>query len=480
MNKKKVLVISLTIVLLLGIFGFIQYWQNTFLSIDGEFIRRDSIALDYAGTPVTELEKLPELDALETLDLRDTGLTIAQYDALHEAMPDCEIRWSVPFQGSFVEHDAASIAVSSLSQEDLAVLPYFTQLETVDANGCRDYDVLMDLRNAYPAIAVHYTVPVGGQQLDETTTEITAENANAEEIQTALNNLPELTRITFTGAVPDNDVICAWKQNYPEITFVWDFTVCGVKANSLDTELNLAEIPISSVDEVESMLPCFYNLSRIDMSDCGIPSAELDALWKRHPETRIVWIVDVGECRLRTDITSFMPYHFGYDGYSKLKDRHTAELKYCVDIECMDMGHMAISDYSFLEYMPKMKYLILADTEGDDFSVLANLKELVYVELFMTSFDQAEVLTGLTKLEDVNIGNSRIDNIEPLLQMKWLKRLWLPATKKVSASERTLLRDTLTDTIVKFNVVSSTDGGWRESPNYFAMRDMLGMSYYKG
>ena len=157
-----------------------------------------------------------------------------------------------------------------------------------------------------------------------------------------------------------------------------------------------------------------------------------------------------------------------------------AEMKYCVDLVCLDMGHMGISDYSFLEYMPNMKYLVLCGTNGTDFSALANLKELVFLELFMTEFDQAEVLTGLTKLEDLNLGNSEIENIEPLKEMTWLKRLWLPGARKVPYAEREALQGALADTIVNFMGVGSTDQGWRESPNYYAMRDLLGMGYMKG
>ena len=267
---------------------------------------------------------------------------------------------------------------------------------------------------------------------------------------------------------------------YPNVKFVWSFDVCGVSATSMDTELNLSGVQMESVEEVESALKYFYDLQKVEMCECGIPSEEMDALWKRHPETRFVWMVQVGVCNLRTDITSFMPYQFGYDGYSKLKDKHMGELKYCVDLVCMDLGHMAISDYSFLNYMPNMKYLILADTDGTDFSVLANLKELVYLELFMTKFDQAEVLTGLTKLEDLNLGTSKIDNIEPLKEMTWLKHLWMPATLKVSGTEKQELVDALPDTVINYKGSGSTGNGWREIPNYYAMRDLLNMSYMKG
>ena len=98
----------------------------------------------------------------------------------------------------------------------------------------------------------------------------------------------------------------------------------------------------------------------------------------------------------------------------------------------------------------------------------------------MTRFDQAEVLTGLTKLEDLNIGHSGLDHIEPLLEMTWLKRLWLPGNVFLSPGERQSIVDALPDTWVVYACEGSTGGGWREGQNYYDMRDILSMPYYPG
>lgn len=481
--KKRILLIALAVMVLLvaagGIWSY-KWWNETYLVLGEQVLRRDITELDLSGAPATQLDTLEELTALECLDLRDTGLTEEEYLHLCQILPDCRILWSVPFQNGYLGMDDTTVTVTQLSAEDVGQLDYLEQLETVNAQGCRDYEVLMALKEARPDLEIHYTVSIGGEEYPETTQELIIENADADELTAALPYLPALTSVTFTGTAPENEQIYVWMTAYPNVQFVWNFQVCGVAVSSMDTQLILSGIEMESVEAVESSLKYFYDLQKVEMCGCGIPSEEMDALWKRHPETRFVWEVQVGKCTLRTDITVFMPYQYGYDGYSSLKDADTAELKYCVDIICMDLGHMAISDYSFLEYMPKMQYLILADTDGKDFSVLANLKELVFLEIFMTRFDQAEVLTGLTKLEDLNIGTSSIDNIEPLKQMTWLKHLWLPANKKIYGSERNVLIEALPDTVVNFKGAGSTGNGWREIPNYYKMRDLLDMPYSKG
>ena len=469
----------LVILLLVGLAG-VFWFYTSYLVVDGQVYERDAAELDLSGKQVPDLEKLAELTELKQLDLRGTGLTTEEYEEIRRLLPECTVLWSVPFQSAYLEEDTAEVKVTTLTEADVEQMKYLPNLTSVDATGCKDYDAIMQLKEARPEVDVRYRVSVNGREYEGNTTELVLENADIQELEQAIAYLPLLTRVTFTGAIADSEQIAALKEAYPGITFVWDFEVLGIAANSLDEELILSGIEMETVEAVENALKYFYNLKRVEMCDCGIPSEEMDALWKRHPETRFVWTVQVGVCKLRTDVTTFMPYKFGYDGYSKLFDKHMAEMKYCVDLICLDMGHMGISDYSFLEYMPNMKYLILAGTKGTDFSALANLKELVFLELFMTKFDQAEVLTGLTKLEDLNIGNAGIDNVEPLKQMTWLKRLWLPATRNVWRVEREALQEALPDTIVNFAGMGSTDEGWRESPNYYAMRDLLGMGYFPG
>ncbi len=481
---KKRILITLAVVLVLagaafGGWKYYQSWyQDTYIIIDGMELRRDTLTLNLEGNGVEELEKLAQLTNLEELDLRGTKISLKNYEMLRSKLPDCRILWDVPFQGKYYDLDTSAITIKELTIGDLDTLSYLKKLQTIHAEGCRDYAVLQALKQSRPTLDVRFTVAVGGQELALDTTELVAENADVQQITDALNCLKRLTRVEFTGVTPDNEQIVKWKENFPQVQFVWNFTVCGVATNSLATELYLNDIPMESVEEVENSLKYFYDLNWVEMCGCGIPSADMDALWQRNPDTRFIWTVKVGRGTLRTDTKIFMPYLFGYDGARKVYDKDLVDLKYCIDIECMDLGHQGVTDCSFLAYMPNMKYLILGDTPCKDFTVLAELKELLFLEIFQTSFDQAEVLTGLTKLEDLNIAFSKIDNIEPLKEMTWLKRLWLPGTAMVDILERQFLREALPDTKIMFRGRGSTDYGWRQSPNYYAMRDMLGMPYY--
>ena len=128
--------------------------------------------------------------------------------------------------------------------------------------------------------------------------------------------------------------------------------------------------------------------------------------------------------------------------------------------------------------MPKLKYLILADTIGTDFSYIKDLKELVFLELFLTDFQDTEVLTTLTALEDLNIAFTEVDDITFLKQMPWLKRLWIAYTD-IPYKQCIELQQALPNTKVDYSASHPTGNNWRDTKNYFEMRDYLGMYYLK-
>lgn len=474
-DKKKLAMILVAVGVVLVFAGSMIAYRTSHITINGETYARDITALDLNGTAQPEIDKIAELTDLESLDLRNTGLTATEYEQLRAALPDCVISWSVPFQGGYYEETATTVTVASLTMADVEMLDYLPNLQTVDATACRDYEILDALRARRPDCKIQYTVTISGSDFRENTTALTLETVDPGELEAALPWLPALETVTITGEAPGAEKMAALMAAFPEVCFNWNFEVMGIPANSLDTHLDLTGVQLENVDDLESMLPCFHALERVDIYDRTVTSEEIDAMAKRHPETRFVWTVNIGPLiSVRTDITTFMPYKFG----ATVRDRDLKELKYCVDIICMDMGHMNITDYSYLAYMPNMQYLILADTRGNDFSALEGLTNLKYLELFVTAFSESYLLPSLTSLEDVNLSFTYITDFEPLKQMDHLQRLWL-AGMQLDAAQQKSMNEALPNTKIHYPTTPSTAYGWRESPNYYAQRDLLGMHYMR-
>lgn len=537
--KRRIVPAALLFILLSAVICGLLWFNSAYVIINGSIISRDATAATLSGSKLPE-KGLDALENLQTLDVQDIPITADQYEQLRQRLPDCDILWNIPFQNGYVRSDATHLSIGTLSMEDLAafaymhrlqqvsaigckdydalmalkencpeleilytvtigtqevrenaaeihldddsildllsVLPYLPELNKVDAIGVRDYESLMTLKELRPELEIHYTVSICGKDWRESTTELTLQDANAAELLSALPYLPALTDVVFLGKAPENDAIYEMMCLRPDVTFHWNFTMFGLDVSSTTDKLDLSGIPMQSTEEIESYLKYFQNLERVEMCHCGIPSDEMDALAKRHPDIRFVWAIQIGNGTLRTDAIAFIPYKIGYDIDMPLYDEDCKELKYCVDLICLDMGHMRITDYSFLEYMPKMKYLVLGDTPGKDFSPLKNLTELIYLEIFNTKFCQTEILLGFTNLQDLNLGYTRNHDIEILKQLTWLKRLWVPATGFSEKQYQELIA-ALPDTQIAIYVEGSTGGNWRDNQNYRDMRDLLGMYY---
>ena len=140
MKKKTRIIIGAVAVLvavIAAVAGVLYYrdYQATYIVIDGEEYLRSVTSLDLSGKTLTEVGKLKELTNLESLDLRDTGISMAQYDGIQAALPDCYIHWSVPFQDGYCDNETVSLKLESLSEKDFSALAYLKNLETVTASG---------------------------------------------------------------------------------------------------------------------------------------------------------------------------------------------------------------------------------------------------------------------------------------------------------------------------------------------------------
>lgn len=486
------IVISILLLILIGCYqyqkhqeelahqAYLQY-HATYLILDGAEYRRDSTELDLSGKSIVEFEKLKELSLLKHLDLRRTGITYAQYADLQAALPDCTILWSVPFQDGYCDNNIQELVLTQLSENDLDDLKHFPQLRSVNAVNCTDYDALMRLAELYPALSLSYRVTIGGLDYANDTDELTVTDPDIQELREKLPLLPLVYTVNLQGTLPDNSEIVSLKEQFPEIIFVWNFDLLGVPVSSVDTFVDLSNIYMKNTDELESMLPCFYNLEKVDMINCGLKYDVLDALNLRHRETKFVWKVNVSGVWVRTDAKFFMPYKHGIKRIGNLW-----ELRYCHDMECIDLGHFGVYTFEFVEEMPKLRFLLLLDCYVSDLSSIAACTSLEFMELAQTPLYEYWLLTNLTNLNDLNISATPynydsghcvgLNDITPLYQLTWLDRLWY-TRNYLDTEQCDYIKSALPDTIVTLKTGGCTTNGWRYSPNYYEHRDILSMWY---
>lgn len=463
-------------VLVCSIFGYLIYDSN-FIIIDDVKYNLTISSLDLSGTTVTQWEKLPELKDLRELNLQDTGLTTEQYDALSAALPGCTISWSVPMGENYVAWDIGELSLPTFTPEDLAQMAYLPRLTRLHAASLESDSLIDEVRSRYAGLEFSYDLAVCGKTYPHTAETLDLSDATAEELAAKLPYLPHVTTVNLTGQVPANEDMIPLIETFPQITFVFDFEVFGVATNSMADFLDLSYIQFSDTSEIDAIMPLFYNLSKVDMLYCGIPNEEMGALNGRYPDTLFVWMVKLHRKEFRTDITELIPVK--HDVW--ITDVDCPNLCYFTELVALDLGHMHIHSCEFVAHMPKLKYLVLADSPLSDFSPLAGLENLIFLELFLCPIEDYTPLTTLKNLQDLNICYTSADPT-PLMEMTWLNTLWFsqPMYHPMSWEQEQALRSALPNTRIRLESGSSTGAGWRELQNYYDMRDTLGMGYLIG
>ena len=528
--KKKILMVLVILLILSSLAAGVAWHRNHYYVIDFQMYARDA----------------------QVLDLRGQEIEPAHYDKLRKKMPDCEIIWSVPFQGSRIPHDTRELTVSTLAEEDVAAMAYLTDLETVDATACRDYDALRTLENSRPELKVEYDLVFGdGTAVAHNAQKLTLTGASGGDAG-LLQYMPELKQILVSGggatadmealrgaahnrgvefAVLLNDVpvsdleetvtvrgitdaelellpllssmktlhlqdpeaeagkILALRERYPDVQITWEVEIAGVPCPDSTVEVDLSHVVVTDLAQVERQMAYLPDAEKLIFGLCGIDNPkwensrsklaasaieneELSAYRDRVREDyKVVWTVRLGpSIALRTDKDNFMPNHFGV---GRLFNDYSYNLRYCEDMVCLDIGHMTLTDISFVEFMPKLKYLILAWTEVQYIEPIRSCKNLIFLELDNSCIRDLSPLVDCTALQDLNLGNTFCD-ITPVCQMTWLKNLYMIFG---SGGDAWKASQALPNTRVVTNGDATVGGGWRRLPNYYDMRDMLGMYY---
>ena len=180
----------------------------------------------------------------QSLDLTGEDISIAYYEELKSKLPDCEIKWMVPFHGSKYANDTRSLEVSELTLEDVEFLrKYFPQLGTLNAPQCDDYDVLAVAEATLAGCQVLYNVDlsavVAGHDVESLEISF-EENHDFEKLMTNLIYLPKLQSLKLTDPALTLEQMDALRTAYPEITIVHTVQILGVEYEAETTELDLS------------------------------------------------------------------------------------------------------------------------------------------------------------------------------------------------------------------------------------------------
>lgn len=508
--KKRLLMALLVVVVLLTVpLGMLWHFRH-YVVVDMKFYPRDA----------------------QQLDLRDQEISIRHYEKILRRIPGCEILWNVPFQDRSIPWDVREVSVTSLTEKDIRILEYFDRLETVNAEGCTDYENLMTLRRTRPDLQVEYSVRLGSKTYPTGAEQVEVESVMPEEIPW-LSYLPNLKRVVCSGgetdaisqlkgyceenqleflislggevipmdtknvtagAITDEQIgllqflpdmqqlhirlprttaekLLELKHSLPNVTVTWEQEICGKICSSSEEELDLSGTSIGSLETLDQQMAYFPDVRQVFLGECDLDNDTLAAHRNQvRDRYKLVWTVPCGSINVRTDAVTFMPVreHVFY-----FNDEEAYNLRYCEDMICIDVGHMSIHNIDFVEYMPNLQYLILAHTQLQYIDPISSCKKLKFLELDWCPLKDLTPLKECAALEDLNLGNTFAD-FDPVAEMTWLKNLWMV---DCSTRARYEMTQALPDTKVMVTGAATVANGWRDLDNYYAMRDLLGMHY---
>lgn len=218
------------------------------------------------------------------LDLRDRKISAAEYEALQAELPDCEIHWSIPFQGSTFPEDTAILSVQSLSDGDLAMLAYFENLNTVDASNCRDCDQIRKLQAQYPDLEVIYTVTIGGKEYPQDAVAVATADLTDEEIA-LMGMLPQLKQVDANGC-QDPARLAALNTAIPGLEVSYQVTLLGQTFTEKDTQATFRN---PDVAELQTGLASLPHMEKVHLVEPEGDAATLRNLLKTYPDVTITW-----------------------------------------------------------------------------------------------------------------------------------------------------------------------------------------------
>ena len=489
----------------------------------------------------------------DVIDLRGSEISVQKAEALAAEHPGKTVLWDVPLSGGSRPSDAEDLEITALSLSDIPLFSCFPNLKSVNASGCTDYEALLALHAACPALDLTAFVTVGGKAVPmDAQRAVLRADTPLEELLDKLPFLPDLYRVSFAGGAVSYETQDALAAAFPGISFRWDVELLGRTASSAAKELsfagsslserdvhtlcdNLFRFPaleridltgcgltaeqikavraasgaavlyeltlfgrtvstdaseldfsgirmgLSDVAVIEAALGEFPLLEKVVMCDCGISNEDMAALNDRHENVRFVWRVYFSGFSLRTDDTNFIAARVRNDFPIYSNDLEV--LKYCPDLQALDLGHKNITHLNFLRYVPHLKYLILVENDVNDITPIGELQELTYLEMFWTKCEDISPLQNCKALTDLNISYiycRPAKCLETLVNMPQLERLWY-CGNNLDAGQLEELQAALPDTEMYLAPYGEPIGStWREHPHYFEMRDFFGMYYMPG
>lgn len=419
----------------------------------------------------------------ERVTLTGCAFTPEEYRTLKAQFPTTALDCMISLYGeillpSATEIDLSQCAADTSMEENLRLFPDLQKLtlpETLPSEAKR-------LKETFGLSEVIYTY--NGCLISSETTEIDlryAQNLTASDLDALATALPQNAVVRMN--TPDESMLSVVLSHKGRLFFIYETSAFGQVFSTEDEMIDLGDdVTDDNVEDLMTLLDQMPYLKEAHMYESTLSQENMDLLFDSYPDIFFGWTFKMCKRKyvIRSDITAFStllgaPMH-------EYTQENFAPLRYCKNLQALDLGHNAITDLSFLQNFPHLKFLILADNQLSDISPLASLTELEYLEIFMNEdITDYSPLSNLP-LKHLNIRCPGADDYQlkadPFLGISTLKRFWA-SCDNFSKTETERMREALPDCDVCVTDDHSTGDDWRRDDLYAIVKRMFKTREYE-
>ncbi len=420
-----------------------------------------------------EIYTLDQYPGLKRLNLSGSTCydTILQYMQKH---PQVDVTYTVSFGGSSaIDNKAESASLTRGSFEAELLLENLQYLPTLKNLTLTDVDLtgaqVTAIQEAYPEIALSYTVELAGISCNAETTQLdlsTLTSAQVPEAAAKLGLLTGLQEVTLSNSLTFGEVDTLQNAN-PNALFHYSFSLFGKTISTADREIVYKKHSIGDEGEQElrAALKILDGCERFVLDDCGLSNEVLAKIREDfRDQVKVVWRVWFGVGNKYTTVTDDDTIRAVYN----VTDATCGPMKYLEDVKYMDIGHNdKLSDLSFIGYMPKLEVLIASESGVKELTGFDNCKNLTWLELaYCYSLENIDALAGCDGLKYLNISYSKVKSFVPLDGLR-LERFVYLKPKASTAEQNTFIEiHPKTECITVFYGYSMPYSyGWRYNDN---------------
>lgn len=467
--------------------------RDATVELFGSKFPASSEALVFSGDEVSGVdeivEKIGSFSRLGFIDLGTFSVNVNDVDKIGKECPGVKMsyRTHVSMYGKDFDTQSTEVDLNGVGMTDVAeltaCLPYLPAASKVTSEDAAvPLEEKQYLEEQYPDIEFDVTavVDVFGVEAKDNAEELDLKGCVPDgSLVEKLRLFPNVRSVDLHDVQIGREGQLELIDAFPDVRFHWDVELGGEKYDSATEDLDLSNRRGVTLDALREAIPLFCDLKRVDLSGCGFSNETLADFRKEFTDTKIVWRLYLGRWSLMTDAVAFSVLIYTYD-YKRLTSADIEVLKYCTDLQALDLGHQALTDLSVIgDYLPELRILILADNTVSDLTPIAKLKHLHYLELFVNPYlSDLSPIEACKEMVDLNISHLyTVSDISKLLDFPILERLWIEHTA-VSAADIQLLKNTYPNATVIDQGYGSVDRGWRAHDRYFAMIDMYHQTNY--